>query len=233
MKKNSVTTSSFANCFLTSTSNVYNCTVESESQDKNALVFLTKTVSEVNGVSEVSVTWTNVLQNDQQIIRLAELTFVDAYDLLYSNSWSFKIEVGEEDLPDQGLYTVDTNSGSSFYAANCYHENKILSCSFSSSTPDAGKLLVISTRKSKGSVTWKNLVKEKKMPFNTDLTFVESFGLFFADKWHFMIKATSTKAKPVNSVVIVDILLNNKETTATCEIISCTSTSTKTLNISC
>jgi hypothetical protein len=94
-------------------------------------------------------------------------------------------------------------------------------------------LFVISTQKKKGTVTWKNLVKERKILYNTDLTFVEGFGLFFADKWHFMIKATSTKAKPVNSLVVVDILLNNKETTATCEIVSCSSTSTKFLNISC
>ena len=69
-----------------------------------------------------------------------------------------------------------------------------------------------------------------KIPFVTDLSFDKSFGLFFTDKWLFMIKAVSTQTLPIKSKVIIDILQNGKETTATCLFIELNQ---KNLNLSC
>jgi hypothetical protein len=124
--KGSSSTLSLANCIITGTSsssNVYKCEIKSDNQNSNDLVYITK-----DGEG-ASVIWKqNILTTDQQIIRLAELTFVKAYDLNYLNSkWSFKIQI-EEELPNQSLVAVDVLYGTSAYSAICEYENKVLSC---------------------------------------------------------------------------------------------------------
>ena len=72
--------------------------------------------------------------------------------------------------------------------------------------------------------------QELKIPLITKLKYIKSYGLFFADKWNFMIDAYYINIIPKYSKAIIDILHNSEETTATCEIIGC---QRKITNISC
>jgi hypothetical protein len=227
--RGSSSTLSLANCIITGTSsssNVYKCEIKSDNQNSNDLVYITK---EGEGAS---VIWKqNILTTDQQIIRLAELTFVKAYELNYLNSkWSFKIQI-EEELPNQSLVAVDVLYGTSAYSAICEYENKVLSCSVNYAYSQSLSYLVkLVYKKNKGSVTWKNSINALSIPLITDLNFNGAFGLFFTDKWSFMIRAASSATLPINSKVIIDILQNGQDTTATCLFVELNQ---KNLNLSC
>ena len=202
------------------------CEIKSDNQNSNDLVYITK---EGEGAS---VIWKqNVLTTDQQIIRLAELTFVKAYELNYLNSkWSFKIQI-EEELPNQSLVAVDVLYGTSAYSAICEYENKVLSCSVNYAYSQSLSYLVkLVYKKNKGSVTWKNSINDLSIPLITNLNFNAAYGLFFTDKWSFMIRAASSANLPINSMVIIDILQNGQDTTATCLFVELNQ---KNLNLSC
>ena len=229
MVRGSSSTLSLANCIITSTSStssVYKCEVESDNQNSNDLVYITK---EGEGAS---VIWKqNILTTDQQIIRLAELTFVKAYDLNYLDSkWYFKIKI-EEDLPNQCLLAVDVLYGTNAYSAICDYENRVLSCRVNyASSQSQSNLVKLVYKKNKGSVTWKNSIDDLSIPLITNLNFNGAFGLFFTDKWSFMIRAVSSANLPSNSKVIIDILQNGQDTTASCLFVELNA---KNLNLSC
>ena len=195
---------------------LFNCIVEGDNHEITDLVF----VSPKADINDISIEWGSRLTSDDVIIRKAELTFVNAYDLEYSNhKWIFKIKVkDDENLPEKAKVNIDlvngANNGVTEYP--CSFEKHILSCMTSISTIS---MLKLQAEKEKGSVIW-NGIKEKRIPIPLIgcTTFKEAFGAFFTDKWNFLIKASFIDHPAQNSTVIIDILHNEKETTATCAI---------------
>ena len=204
---------------------LYNCEVDSEVKQDD-LVYLT------NSQEGTSVNWKTALKQDIQIPRLANLNYVNAYELIYSNSkWSFKIQT-EGGLPENSEVQVDiikyTSSSPSYMVANCIYAEKILSCTLSATSTT---LIKLGVKKDKGTVTWNNLkVSEIKIPLNTTMKFTNSYGLLFAGKWNFMIDAVSSTALPNYPIAHIDIIHNSVETTASCEILG---GSSKATNIYC
>ena len=200
---------------------LFNCIVEGDNHEITDLVF----VSPKDDINDISVVWNTKLTSDDVVIRKAELTFLNTYDLEYSNrQWNFKIAVkDDENLPENAKVNVDILLGSNngVTTATCSFKNHILTCVSSESISTMLKLQV---EKEKGSVIW-NGIKEKRIPIPliySSLTFKGASGLFFTDKWNFLIKAyyssSSTSSPPVNSTVTIDIIQNNEETNATCVI---------------
>ena len=166
-----------------------------------------------------------ILNKHRKLEVSANLNFIEAYDLIYENNkWSFKIKTDSE-LTNQANVLVDIfvlNRGSSIKSqetANCIYNKKILSCATSRNTLD-NDLVTLSAVKFRGTVEWENLnLKEIKIPLNTTMTYTKSYGLFFANKWNFMIDAKTIVNTPHYSKAYIDILHNDVETTATCEIL--------------
>ena len=197
------------------TDTLFNCIVEGDNHEITDLVM----VSPKADINDISVDWNDRLTSDDVIIRKAELTFLNAYDLEYSNrEWNFKIAVkDDENLPENAKVNVDillSNYGVT--TATCSFKNHILFCVSSQSISNMFKLQV---EKEKGSVIW-NGIKEKAVPIPLiySLTYKEASGLFFTDKWNFLVKASCITTPPVNSTVTIDIIQNNEETDATCVI---------------
>ena len=216
---NNITT--IANCYSLSTASYYKCQVESDNQDINDLVYI------INANDELTAIWKNCFTTESQIIRSVNLNFVKAYSLEYLNKkWYFKIEI-EDELINGIKYSADVKVGDTSKTAeeahcNYTYENKILSCVRTSTTQRDTDIISLTGIKNKGSITWNNMREEEyKIPFATKLQFIKSYGLFFADKWYFMVDATIITSFPIPkfSRTTIDIIHNSVETTATCDMV--------------
>lgn len=79
-------------------------------------------------------------------------------------------------------------------------------------------LIKFSSIKIKGTTTWTNLQDRLvTIPKNHTLTFERAYNLFFLDKWYFIVKVEKINDLTSYSTVIIDIIQNSQETTATCE----------------
>ena len=165
------------------------------------------------------------LSNLRQLEISASLKFIKVYDLIYKDKkWSFKIKTNSE-LPNQAnvlvdIFVVSKSDSTSSETADCIYNKKILSCTRTAYAQYDTDLIKLSGVKNKGTVDWENLnLKELKIPLNTTMTYSKSYGLFFANKWNFMIDAKTIGGIPYYSKAYIDILHNSVETTATCEIL--------------
>lgn len=203
--------------------NDYKCKVIGENQEITDLVYVSN-----SPLNEISINWGTVLTSDDPISRKAELSFVKAHDLIYSNEdWKFKIDVkDDENMPENAIVWVTvkafTTTSVQWYYKICTFNEHVLSCADGSDSSSSGDTLErIQTQKQRqsiGSVTWKNVkLLHIDIPLNyTFSTFKNAYGGFFTDKWHFMINANYKDSCPVNATVIIDILQNDVETTASC-----------------
>ena len=187
--------------------------------------------------NEISIDWDGKLTDDEIISRKAELTLEKIYDMEYSSrsrDWTFKIDVSDDNnMPNNAVVWVvvkvfETTTDipiTSYTTKYCSFNNHVLSCSEGGGTSyDRNYLLRLQTqqvRTWKGTVIWKN---ERQLfhdiPFiYTFNSFNKAYGKFFTDKWHFMISAKYEEIAPLDAKVIVDILHNDVETTATCTLL--------------
>ena len=210
-------------CYLISDATetkIFSCTVFGEHQEMSDIVYVTN-----SNTNDISVDWNGKIKEDQLIVRNAELSFIKIYDHEYVKNWVFKILVGnDDDLPEDSIVYVDVYMDSSYLTANyyaiCTKNNHILNCDKISGSTGQTYLMKFQSEKVRGSVTWTNL-KQKyiSIPLNYKLTFSKAYNGFFTDRWNFLIDARHTGYAPRNSKVVIDILQNTKETTASCEIL--------------
>ena len=199
-------------------SSIYQCKVYGVGQEKTDLVYLTPKAD----VNEISIDWNNYLVDDEIISRNETLTFKKIYDLRYTdNTWNFKIDVENDgNLPQTAKVRVDFAVDTNNYNKECTFKNHVLECNGKASyNPGSGTLIAFQSVKVAGSVTWTNL-KEKYIyiPLSITLTYTGIIGGMFTNQWSFIFKATYSNSEycPSNSRVLIDILHNNKETTALC-----------------
>ena len=208
----------FTRCYARNGLASFDCKVFGEHQDILDMVYVTN-----SNENDISVNWNGKLTSDYLIIRTAELSFVKIYDHYYSkSSYHFKILVEDDEyLPENSLVEVELFgpiTGNIY--STCSLQNHILYCDKTSSTGGATYLVKLQSEKVRGSVTWKNLqLKYIDIPLNYQLTFTKADNSFFTDKWNFIITARHIGAAPRNSKIVIDIIQNSKETTATCEIL--------------
>ena len=190
----------------------YQCSVEGEGQDKLDLVYLTNT-----RFYNASIIFT---KKDYQIYRSAKFEFIKVYDHFheYDNNLQILVE-DNEDIPYYALVYIDyySWSGSTYrtYSLECYYDYMMLDCKGISTM---SYLYRIMTSAHRGSVTFTN-VREKfiEIPRNITLEFKKAHDLFFTDKWNFLITVNCLQNTESDMVIIIDILHNYKETTATCK----------------
>ena len=204
-----------ARCLSYETEN-YNCVVEGENQDILDLLYIANTTYYRSGIIFT-------YSYNQQIKRLSSLKFVKTY--AYFNNSCVKLMIdGEGNFPNKATTYVDLYFNernvisSSSLGADCVNENNILTCKYDWYSDYVCKLAGLKLR---GSIIWTNL-KDKviDIPKNHTLSFKNAHNLFFVDKWYFLISLEYNYNLLYNlmsySVVLVDIIHNSEETTATC-----------------
>ena len=188
------------------------CIVEGENQDIYDLVYLSNTQEHHSSIEIFKY------GNCQNIKRNANLKFIKAYD--YFNQTSIKILVGDDqNLPNNAVLSIDIiYSSGHTYSKKCIYNNHILTCPF---VDDSSYVTYIHNMKYLGSVTWNNIQERTIIvPKNISLEFVKAHSLFFIDKWHFIVKFINKNYRdiPTNTTFLIDIIHNNKEVTATCNV---------------
>lgn len=159
--------------------------------------------------------------------KTAELTYVKVYDLTFSEHyWKFNIEVKDDDNlqeNDKLKQDIVVKEGTSYTNGyvDCIFKDHILSCGGGDLEDKNVNVIKLSSLKNSGSITWKNLKEQYiSIPLNHTFTFKNAYGAFYTDKWNFLIKVTNTGISPKYSRVIIDLIQNSKETTATCQLLN-------------
>ena len=119
----------------------------------------------------------------------AELTFVKAYDLTFSDHyWKFKIEVKDDDnLKENDKLKLDIVAKEDTSYTNgyvdCTFKAHILSCGEGDLADKNTNVIKLSSVKNLGSITWKNLNEQYiSIPLNHTFTFKNAYGAFYTDK---------------------------------------------------
>ncbi len=204
-----------AYCFLNSNdSNLFDCEVFYENQTKNDLIII------YGESSTASVTWSNNII-EKKITTSAQLNFSKAYDLTYlDGKWNFKIKVEDNDLPNGSKLIVDILYDEiNDDTATCIYNNTILSCERDSSKQEPTESLILKREKGSGSITWEGIEKDTvTMPITIKKNLIKAYDLIFSENWNFYIEIQSIGVIPNNAYFLLDILYNNKEITAKCEL---------------
>lgn len=216
----------FTKCLLQASESTYfTCTVFGEGQAISDLVYITNDKNTKHDVSTSFEKINNLKNNDDIIIRNAELSFRRVYDLFYDDSgrsWSFKIDVINQDLPDGAKVKVDVwqDSNNGNIALSCSYSSFILNCASDQSTIESTTLLRLMGQKNKGTVNWDN-TKDKYIPIamRHTLNFQQALAGFFTDRFHFLIAALNEINTPKYSIIVTDVYVNGIAKTATCTIL--------------
>ena len=205
---------------------LYNCEVDYENQNANHLII----INGENNDNEVSVIWsTNI--GEKKITLSSSLHYSNAFDLKYfDEKWNFKIKIND-DLPNGSKVVVDIvyNEINSDTATCIYDINEqILSCTRDSLTQSPRESLILKKEQKKGSIIWEDLdISEVKMPITITKGLKRAYGLIFDIKWNFYMDVENIGIIPDNSFFLLDILQNDEETTARCELSSQSDTISK------
>ena len=219
-----------AYCYpLEDITNIFNCEVEYENQNNNDLILLT------SSTESVSVIW-NTEFEEKNIILLTSLNFIKAFDLMYLNEkWIFNIKI-ENSIPNGSKVKVDIlfneireDTATCFFNSN----TQILSCTRDSTTQSPTESLKLKFEKKSGSIVWDNIdisvISEKDMPLTVNKNILKAYGLYFDDIWNFYLDLENIGIIPNNSYFYLDVIKNDEETIAICELANRTQTATVTI----
>ena len=205
-----------AYCYpIENTLDLYNCDSFYEGQNENDLIVING--QKIN--NEVSVTWSNNF-NLTKITLLASLHYINAFDLMYiDDKWNFKIRTNDI-LPNGSKLVVDILYDKiNTDTATCIYHDKLLSCTRDSINQSPRESLLLKKEKRGGSITWEDMeLSEIKMPLTISKNLIRAYGLFFSDNWNFYLDIEYIGLIPDDSYFVIDILQNNEETTAICEL---------------
>ena len=198
------------------------CIADGEDQDISDLIYISNTT-----FYNSSIIWRNKNDINTQIKRITTLKFVKTYEYINNSYIKFLVEnVGN--LPNKAEIKIDIYAiyvypdNQRIFMNNpktavCIYENNMLTCGFNATSEFLIKLASI---KYKGTTIWTNLQDRiVTIPKNHTLTFERAYNLFFLDKWYFIVEVKKINDLTSYSTVIIDIIQNSQETTATCEYI--------------
>ena len=200
--------------------NYFTCTVIGSNQNIKDLVYVTPD-SPNSANKEISVDWDGKITSDKIIARNATLNLDRLYDLRFTgNGWEFKIDVSQDqNLPNGAtLWAEYCYTTMHHYESVCTYNDHVLLCT---NGEGSSQYFLFVNKGNLGSITWSNLKeREIQIPLNATLTFKKAYGKLFTNKWTFVLKAGKETACPQESKLIIDIIHNSEETTASCVITS-------------
>ena len=200
--------------------NLFDCEVDYENQNENDLIIIS------GSQEDVSVLW-NTEFEEKKITLLSSLTYVKSFDLMYiEEKWIFKIKV-QNTLPVGSKVVIDIIfDDTEKDTATCYYADRILSCTRDSITQSPSENLRLKLEKISGSINWEGEYEttEIKMPLTINKKLKKAYGLFFDDKWNFYLDVENIGIIPDDSYFILDVLHNEEEKTAICQLANRTQT---------
>ena len=216
-----------------------NCTVNEVTQSKTDLVKLKKVKPEG---SDSTITWTS-LDGDKDIPLWTELTFDKAENLHEnddSTKWLFDAYIQDNDIPTGAFIIVDVRflylSGiDEKYIkymnsiANCYHENKKLTCTVVIQRTDdklyyyGTSLVKVKNPASTSSlIEWKGMTVDiSPITLNAELEYYYSNGIVQEEgKNIFYIELSTYTKVPKGNPCIVDIIIGTENKLSNCIVVN-------------
>ena len=197
---------------ISSDSDEFSCLVKYKNQQKNDSIIIT-------AEDEPNLKWKNGFA-EKYIPIETTIKITKVYDLIYKeNKWEFKIET-DTDLPYNSVLILDTLYNEIHPdTATCIYKNKILFCQRDSQSQLPNESLKINPIKRNGTIEISNkeIINNKTFPLTIEINFKKAYGKFFSDFWNFYIEIDEYITVPINSYVLLDILLNENKVTAKCE----------------
>ena len=164
-----------------------------------------------------------------KIIYKANLKFELAYNLLLVGyKIKFNIKISESDLPNNRAVKVDFKDEYSDYTALCTKENNYtfntLSCESVYNYYYTYTSVYLYNNNNNKNIIWSNLNKDEPIYLLLHIKVKETCGYFRENSWKFNINYELTegefKTYYYYKHVLLDILVNNEESTALCQISS-------------
>ena len=197
----------------------FTCTVIGSNQNIKDLVYVTPD-SPNSANKEISVDWDGKITSDKIIARNATLNLDRLYDLRRAGNfdWEFKIDVSQDqNLPNGATLWAEYCFTTHYDKSVCTYNDHVLLCT---NKLGPSQYFLFLNKGPLGSITWSNLKeREIQIPLNATLTFNKAYGKLFTNKWTFVLNADKKTACPQESKLIIDIIHNEEETTASCFII--------------
>ena len=163
-------------------------------------------------------------KNDNTI----ELSYLNYYDLLFiENKWQFKIKVSASNLNNNDNAMIDIKINDIQTKAKCVMsisgEDKILNCAITSNEQSINDEIKIIIDSENNKLVWTNLPDAVNMYMDYQIKFINVYGGYYNNKWNFNIYHEineDIQADIKGYKILLNILVNNAESTASCEIIS-------------
>ena len=151
---------------------------------------------------------------------------VKVYNLKFESKWSFSILLKESKTKNSiknGITTkLDILIDDEDNVADCEYNDYVLNCEINIANQD--KFNVIKIKKEQthdtNKIKWNNLDKITNLYLQYEIKFLNVIGGFYEGKWKFNIyyQDLDTSKKRYNNKVLLDILFNDKQSTAICKI---------------
>ena len=163
-------------------------------------------------------------KNDNTI----ELSYLNYYDLLFiENKWQFKIKVSASNLNNNDNVMIDIKINDIQTKAKCVMSisggDKILNCAITSNEQSINDEIKIIIDSENNKLVWTNLPDAVNMYIDYQIKFINAYGGYYNNKWNFNIYHEineDIQADIKGYKILLNILVNNAESTASCEIIS-------------
>ena len=194
--------------------NKLSCSPNVETQSNNDIFTISPTKK--NG----GVTY----KNDLSKLKFTVLTLeYERYsDLKYNDNfkWEFKIILAQTNVEEGTSVSVDILLDGSKGFANCILKSKNLECEINKNGQTIQNEIKLVKNKQNTDLFWINLPDVVDMYMNYKIRYINSYGGFHDNIWKFNIyhEAIDKTRKLYDINVLLDILVDNVESTALCEI---------------
>ena len=208
-----------AECSLAQT-NILSCSITSLSSSTSSkdYLLLMKYPTNINNLK--AIIWNSPI-SDETIILKTDLTFSKG-TLSIAGSWNLELNVNNPKngaLPIDSKVIIGIKKGTENLDITCNVESELLlKCDTKINTAELPALTLNRGRTQATSITWTNTETNEDFYYfylNTQLDFISAYDLKFNsnNKWEFKLETSSF---PEKTKIIIDILYDNKPSTATC-----------------
>jgi hypothetical protein len=166
-----------------------------------------------------TITFSPSLTQEIKIIIYKAIPFIDAKKLTFNeNKWKFQIIVPYQLVPIATKSIVDILYSGLLSQSTCYsNDNSMLDCIVDKEEQDElGLVKIHYIYSDKSTLSWNNLTKSYEIPLEITLNYINSYNLVYTltKLWSFKIKIV--QILPENSLVYVDIKINDNPTITKC-----------------
>ena len=193
-------------------SDKFSCSPDYENQKDDDIV----------AISPIKKNGSVTFKNKKILLKFGvKLTYEKYYDLKFIDSkWEFKIKLSGNDIEDGDEIQMDIIVDNLINYADCTLNNNILFCQVKKDDQTIKNNIKLINNSENTFLKWTNLPEIVDMYMTYEINFINVYGGFHQDKWKFNIyhESLNQQTKIYDNYVLLDILVNNFESTALCKI---------------